>query len=630
MGAEDNSSAASEERESLIREELQRIFASDAFKTGKRAQDFLELIVEHALAGRIENLRERMLGAEMFGRPVDYDTANDAVVRVKASEVRRRLAEYYRSLETPPLVRIDLPTGSYVPQFSFEPTADAAQTPAGEADAPSSLRRWHLWAGIRRWHVVALGAVVAAGAIAGVILWNTRGIQEPIRSIAVLPLANYSGDPKEDYFADGMTESLITELGRISSLRVISRTSSMTYLRTTKTIPEIAHELSVDAVVEGSVEREGKRIRITVQLIDARKDEHLWAHSYDRDLTDVFALQSQVAAAIADHIRAELTPSESEHLNRPQSVDPEAMDLYLHGVERFNGKDPNEAIAFLQKAIAKAPDFAAAHDELAKAYGWAGDAGRLPYGEAFSKQEEEALKAIQLGDTRPEPHLDLARAALERNLDWATCASEIQQALSINPNSAAAHWMQADYLMRTGHEDRALSEVMVASQLDPVSASSFTDRAFIKYFARQYDAALDDMKQAAKLPHDPRQLDFALADIYVEKGRYNEAATLFAGFTGPHALGHLGNLYARQGKRKDAQAVIAQMEQEIEATGIGRYEIALIYAGLGDKDQAFKWLDAALETRDKGITFIKVDPCLDPLRFDPRFKNLIARVGFPS
>lgn len=629
MPAEGNLGAASVERESLIRAELQKIFASDAFKGGKRAQDFLELVVEHALAGRFDNLRERMLGAEMFRRPVDYDTANDAVVRVKASEVRRRLAEYYRSLETPPPIRIDLPTGSYVPQFSHPPKIENIEEPAGEAPIPPVPPR-RLWMGLSKWQLATLCTIVVAGALAGGVLWNRRGVPEPIRSIAVLPLANYSGDPKEDYFADGMTESLIAELGQISSLRVISRTSSMTYKGTKETIPEIAHELSVGAIVEGSVEREGNRVRITIQLIDARKDQHLWAHTYDRDLTDVFALQSEVAQAISNHIRAELTPTESARLNHPQHVNPEAMDLYLRGMERFNGKDPKNAIAFLQQAIAKAPDFAAAHVGLAKAYGWAGEAGRMPYGEAFSKQQEEAAKAIQLGDTSPEPHLELAHAALERNLDWATCEREIQRALAINPNSTAARWMNADYLMRTGQEDEAINEATIASQLDPVSASSFTNRAFIKYFARHYDAALDDMKQAAKLPHDPKQLDFALADIYVEKGRYKEAADLFAGFTGPHALGHLGNIYAREGKVREAQAIIEEMKQEIEKTGIGRYEIALIYAGLGDKDNAFKWLQVAFQTRDKGITFIKADPCLDPLRSDPRFNNLIAQVGFPS
>lgn len=629
MDADGDRNTATAERASLIRDELHKIFASDAFKGGKRAQDFLELIVEHALAGRFDNLRERMLGAEMFGRPVDYDTANDAVVRVKASEVRRRLSEYYRSLETPPLIRIDLPTGSYVPQFSYPRKADDAHPTAGAAEAvpPVSLRR--TWRSLRRWPVITLSAVVVAGAVAGVVLWNSTRAEEPIRSIAVLPLANYSGDPKEDYFADGMTESLIAELGQISSLRVISRTSSMTYKGTTKTIPEIAHELSVDAVVEGSVEREAKRVRITVQLIDARKDEHLWAHSYDRDLTDMFALQSQVAAAISNQIRAEVTPSETARLNRPQHVEPEAMDLYLRGIQRFNGTNPMEAVAYLEQAVAKAPDFAAAHDELAKAYGWAGESGRMPYGEAFSKQEEQALIAIRLGDTRPEPHLDLAQAALERNLDWVTCEREIQQALAINPNSTAARWMHADILMRTGHEKEAIAEATIASQLDPVSASSFINRAFIKYFARRYDAALDDMRKAAKLPHDPKQLDFALADIYVEKGMYKEAADLFKDFTGPHALGHLGNIYAREGKVKEAQAVITQMEQEVERSGIGRYEIAFIYAGLGDKDQAFKWLNSAFETRDKGITFLKVDPCLDPIRSDPRFKSLLARAGFP-
>ena len=292
MAGEWKPKAADEDRAARIRDELRTVLASEAFKGGKRAQDFLQLVVEHTLAGRLDNLRERMLGVEMFGRPVDYDTANDAVVRVKASEVRRRLAQYYGSLEVPPAVRIDLPPGSYVPQFSFEtaplvaPDSSVGTQPAELAAAPPPPAR-HFRFGMSRPFLVLTGClVVALVVVAAVLIWNSPPSRGPIRSIAVLPLANYSGDPNEDYFADGMTENLIAELGRISSLRIISRTSTMTYKGTHKTIPQIAQELSVDAVVEGSVERVGNRVRITTQLIDARSDQHLWAQTYDRDMTD--------------------------------------------------------------------------------------------------------------------------------------------------------------------------------------------------------------------------------------------------------------------------------------------------------------------------------------------------------
>lgn len=635
MPGEWKPTAADTDRAAQVREELRSILASDAFKGGKRAQDFLQLVVEHTLAGRLDSLRERMLGVEMFGRPVDYDTANDAVVRVKASEVRRRLAQYYGSLSVPPSLRIDLPPGSYVPQFSFDtaaaaPPSPAVTQPAAPVEAPPPPVR-HSRFRISRLSIVLAGcSLVAVAAVIAFLFWRRPPHQGPIRSIAVLPLVNYSGDPKQDYFADGMTENLIAELGRISSLRVISRTSSMTYKGTQKTIPQIAHELSVDAVVEGSVERSGDRVRITTQLIDARSDQHLWAQTYDRDMTDTLQLQSEVARAISDQINAKLTPAEEARLNQSQPVNPEAMELYMRGMQQFNGISPRDAIAYFEQAVDKDPKFGPAHAALADAYGWAGESGRMPYAEAFAKQREEALKAIELDDSRPEPHLQLALAALDQNWDWVTCRNELQRAVAMSPNSTSAHWSYAQYLIRIGRAEDAIAQADIALRLDPVSSRAYMNRAYIKYFARQYDAALDDLQLAANLPHTPKEFHFALGDIYVEKGLYREAAQKFQELGGPHSTGHLGNIYARQGRVRDAEAMVDQLKQEVQKSGIGRYEIALIYAGIGDKNNAFEWLERSFENRDKGITYLRIDPCLDPLRADPRFQELIKRVGFPA
>ena len=621
-----------------VREELRNILASEAFKGGKRAQDFLQLVVEHALAGRFENLRERMLGVEMFGRPVDYDTANDAVVRVKATEVRRRLAQYYASLETPPSVRIDLPPGSYVPQFSFDTASQAPPKSIGgsqprdlEEAAADALPTHRSRFRISRLVLVLLGCTVTTAIIGvAILIWKAQSPPGQIHSIAVLPLANYSGDSREDFFADGMTENLIAELGRISSLRVISRTSAMTFKGTHKTIPQIANELSVDAVVEGSVERAGNRVRITTQLIDARSDRHLWAQTYDRDMTDTLQLQSEVARAISDQIKAELTPAEVAHLNRTQQVNPQAMELYMRGMELFNGVTPHLAIDYFEQAVARDPEFGLAHAALADAYGWAGESGRMAYAEAFAKQREEALKAIELDDARPEPHLQLALAALDQDWDWITCENELRRAVAMSPNSTSAHSFYAQYLIRIGHAEEAIAEADIALRLDPVSSRAYMNRAYIKYFARRYDAALDDLQQAASLPHTSREFHFALGDIYAEKGLYQEAVQKFRELGGPHAIGHRGTVYARQGRVSDAEAIISHLKDEIEKSGIGRYEIAFIYAALGDKKGAFDWLERSFESRDKGLTYLKIDPCLDPLRADPRFQDLIKRVGFPS
>jgi len=632
------------DRSASVREHLSQVLASDAFKGSKRAQDFLNLVVEHALAGRLDSLRERMLGVEMFGRPVDYDTANDAVVRVKATEVRKRLTQYYQSLSARPSVRIDLPSGSYLPQFSFEssPVLSPAPPPgvdnpepdsgfiAQPPDAPRSPARTFGLKISTRILVFAAAVLLAAGALFAVLRWRAISTSRQIRSIAILPLVNFSGDPGQEYFADGMTEELTTDLGQVSSLRVISRTSTMTYKGTKKTLPEIARELQVDAIIEGSIEREGNRVRITTQLIDSRTDQHIWSQSYDRDMISVLKLQSEVARAIADQIRIQLTPSERARFDRPQQVNPEAVELYLQGRQHENTADPKGSVAYFRQAVEKDPSYAAAHAALANVYGWMGEAGWMPYAEAFSQQRAEALKAIELDDSRPEPHLELGSAAMNQSWDWATQKREIERALDLGPNSADVLVTYANYLNRLGRSKEAIAQGKLALQVDPVSSRSFLNTAFICYFGRQYDLALEQMQRAASLQHQPDESFFPLGVIYVEKGLYDEGIQEFQKIGDqPHALGHLGNAYARQGHVAEARAMIEKLKGHIDKTGIGRYEIAIVYAGLRENDHAFEWLEKAYQSRDKGLTYLKIDPCLDPLRSDPRFNDLVKRVGLP-
>jgi len=625
----------SPERLGLVRGHLKDVFASKAFAGSKRAQDFLQLIVEHALAGRLDSLRERMIGAEMFGRRIDYDTANDAVVRVKATEVRRKLAQYYQESTKAPLVRIELPSGSYVPKFHWE---DLTEPRTG--DLPSAPAEAHAMAvpgeSFRQWRVVAgtLAALVLIAAIGfiGFKVWPRKSVPEAEHhAIAVLPLQNLSGDPHQDYFADSMTEELIAALGQVSASRVISRTSMMTYKGTTKTLPQIARELGVDTVVEGSVLRQGNQVRITAQLIDARTDHHLWAHSYVRDLNDVLTLQAEVARTIADQIRIVVTPEERARLARPRTLDPEAQEFYLQGMQALGTGNPGNAIGYFQKAIDKDPNYAQAHAALANSYGWMGEAGWMPYSEAFPKEKAAAIKAIALDEALPEGHVQLAQAAMDLDWDWATEGKEFKRALELNPNSAAVRWAYSNYLERMGRLPEAISELQLALQLDPISSRAYHNTAFGYYFARQYDQALLQMQHASALRHEPGELIFPLAVIYVEKGMYDEAIQQFQKLGGqPHALGHMGNAYARIGRVAEAREMISELQKQVQNTGVGRYEIALVYAGLGEKEEAFAWLEKSFVARDKGLTYLKIDPCLDPLRSDSRFQDLVRRVGLPS
>ena len=629
----------SPERLGLVRDHLQDVFASKAFAGSKRAQDFLQLIVEHALAGRLDSLRERMIGAEMFGRRIDYDTANDAVVRVKATEVRRKLAQYYQESTKPPLVRIELPSGSYVPKFHWESLPDphpdphpgeappAPPEPSASAAPGETFRQLRVVAG-----TLAALALIAAIGYVGFKVWPRRPAPEPEHhAIAVLPLQNLSGDPRQDYFADSMTEELITDLGQVSASRVISRTSTMTYKGTTKTLPQIARELGVDTVVEGSVLRQGKQVRITAQLIDARTDHHLWAHSYVRNLNDVLTLQAEVARTIADQIRIAVTPEERARLARPRTIDPEAQELYLQGMQSLDTGNPGRAIGYFEKAIDKDTNYAQAYAALADSYGWMGEAGWMPYSEAFPNERAAAVKAIALDEALPEGHVQLAHAAMNLDWDWATEGKEFKRALELNPNSAPVRWAYSNYLERMGRVSEAISELQLALQLDPLSSRAFHNSAFGYYYARQYDQALLQMQHASALRHEPAELIFPLGVIYVEKGMYAEAIQQFQKLDDqPHALGHMGNAYARMGRVAEARQMISELQKHVQNTGVGRYEIALVYAGLGEKDEAFAWLEKAFVVRDKGLTYLKIDPCLDPLRSDSRFQDLVRRVGLPS
>ncbi len=642
------------EQVALVRQHLKDLLSSHAFAGSKRTQDFLLLIVNHTLEGDIESLRERMIGAELFGRPISYDTGSDSVVRVRASEVRKKLALYYSGSKEKLTVRIELPSGSYVPRFHFEPEpikpssqaevillvsaehaavphpdqtgSNTAQNAPGDSSHP--LRRSK---GSRPILIVSL---LGLGLFLGFALLALKkwAVASPspseIRSVAILPLQNLSSDPAQEYFADGMTEELINDFGQVSTLRVISLTSAMSYKGTKKKLPEIARELSVDGVVEGGVMRDGNHLRISVQLIDARTDRPVWARTYVRNLSSDLPWQGEVAQAIAEEISIKVTPQEQARLDRKRAIDPEAQDLYLHGILLRESDDCAKAINYFNRAIDKNPAYAQAHSALASCYGRLGESGRIPYEEAFSRQKAEALRATELDDSLSEAHAELANTAMTLDWDWPTAEAQFRLALELNPNSATSHEKYAFYLIRTGHQREALAEIERSVELDPVSPSTFHAEGFIYYFSKQYDQALGVSKTVQGLKMNLPDWNFLRGDVYVEKGMYTESIESFLrSGDGPYALGHLGNAYARAHQSDAANRTIAELEEHVRKDGVGRYEIALVYAGLGDKKEAFKWLEDAFHAHDVGLVYLKVDPCLDPLRSDPRFTDLMRRVG---
>ncbi len=446
--------------------------------------------------------------------------------------------------------------------------------------------------------------------------------------MVVLPFENLSGDPKQEYFADGITEELIADLGQMSNLRVISRTSAMSFKGTRKELPEIARALSVDGVVEGSVLRQGSLVRITARLIDAKTDRPLWGESLTRNSTDVLATEGELAHSIASELSIKVSPQAQAHLSRAASVNVEAEDLYLQGMLNFHSGNCENAMTYFQKAIEADAHFANAYAALANCYGLLGEGGWMPYSEAFSNQKNDALQAISLDDSLSEGHAELASALLDKDWDWNGAEKEFREALALNPNSARVHQQYGSYLGLIGNSSTAIEEGQIAMKLDPLSGRAVSDLAYIYYFSRRYDEALSLLKRAESSDPSLQPDIFAFADVYAEKGMYQASINEFLKLgDNPHALGHLGNAYARAGQIDSARAIIAQLEQRTQRDQLGAYEIALVYTGLGRKDDAFLWLQHALENHDRGLLFLKIDPPLDPLRSDPRFDPFLARVG---
>ncbi len=481
-------------------------------------------------------------------------------------------------------------------------------------------------------------SMVAALALAVVALitwriWDQVVIAPgPIRSIAVLPLDNLSGDPEQEYFADGMTEVLIASLARIGGLRVISRTSSMAYKNSDRTLPQIASELNVDAVVEGSVMRAGDRVRITTQLIRADSDEHLWSDSYERDLEDVLALQREVAGAIADEIELKLAPAQAQGGGRP--VDPEAFEGYLKGRHHWNkrtGADIRKSIEYFETAIALDPDWALAHSGLAQAYVLLApfDPSERPR-DSMPRARAAAERALELDDELAPAHTALAGVRMWYDWDWEGAEAEFQRALELDPSYATAHHWYALHRLSMKKQD-ALEHIQRARELDPLSMIIGTIMGQILLFAREYDRSIETLRETLELDPGFTYGQVSLARAYAAKGMHEEAVEVAERLarTDPgsrRGMVTLALAYAGAGQREDALRIL----EEVRGSALYPPSVAYVYAALGEADAAFEWLEKAYERRSIGVTWIRVDPGFDPIRSDPRWDDLMRRIGFPE
>jgi TolB-like protein/DNA-binding winged helix-turn-helix (wHTH) protein/Flp pilus assembly protein TadD len=592
-----------------------------------------------------EELQKRIWPADTF---VDFDHGLHAAVN-------RLRAALNDSAEKPRYVETVGRRG-----YRFIAAVDGARTtpqPAvpGEKAAPEragdpgwlSFRGKALW---NSWTGLILGFALAVLVVGGLIAFNFRELRSPIfgsasrhpfHSLAVLPLDNVNADPKQEYFADGMTEELITQLSKLGAVRVISHTSVMQYRGTQKSLRQIATELRVDAVVEGAVQLDGNRVRITAQLIDGATDEHIWAENYDRELGDVLLLQSDVATAIAKQIDLRLTPQQQQKLQAgAHPVNPDAYQSYLLGRYYWNQRTANglaKSGQYFQDAIKKDPNFALAYSGLSDYYAFLtliGGPEILPPRQAMLQSKNAAIKALQLDDSSAEAHTSMAHVLHNYDWDFTKAEAEFQRAIELNPNYSTAHHLYAHLLMQMGRPDESLREAKRALELDPLSPFINNGLARQYYLSRQYDKAIAQCQRATEI--DPAYLPsrILLGLIYDQTGKMAEAISelkqardMAPALPMAHALLAYG--YARAGNKAEAQKELDELTQMSHTRYVPTSYFALVAIASGDKDKAFALLQQSFQERSEQILYLRVEPLVDPIRGDPRLSALIRSVGLP-
>jgi TolB-like protein/DNA-binding winged helix-turn-helix (wHTH) protein/Flp pilus assembly protein TadD len=590
----------------------------------------LAILVEHG--GEVvtrEELQRQIWTADTF---VDFDHGlHNAIARIR--EVLGDSAETPRYIET-------LPRRGYrfigtVEDFRTPPSAEEPVAPVSPNVPVASLLKGN----------PTLVLILCALLLLGVGAWTAwryvraKAAAQPIRSIAVLPLANLSGDPSEEFFADGMTDQLITDLAQIGSLRVISRTSVMQYKGAKKALPEIARELHVDAIVEGSVVRSGPRVRVTAQLVHARSDQHLWADTYDRDLGDVLKLQGEVADAIAQQVRAQLTATQQSRLRQGSPVNPAAYDAYLRGRIFFvNGSSKPETLRqaqhFFEQSLHEDPNFALAYAGLADSYVYLSFVGAMPKDEAHESAKAALAKALQLDESIGEAHdtLGLLDSAFDWN--WDAADREFSRAIALAPSYSCAHEDRAMFLPLIGRRADALAEIKQIDQLDygPIAAGV---ESFAYFELRDYPALIGASQRALLLDPSDWGEHYRLGAGYEGTGRLSEAifeykkAVEMSGDSQSRVA--LAHAYAAAGNKAEAQKILHDLERKAKENSASPYTMATIYAGLGETDKAFAFLEESYAQKSMSLpAWLESDLTLDVLRSDPRFQNLLNRMGLKN
>jgi TolB-like protein/DNA-binding winged helix-turn-helix (wHTH) protein/Tfp pilus assembly protein PilF len=592
----------------ISREELrQQLWPSDTFV------DF-----EHGLNTSVKDLRTVL--SDSPGEPRYIETLPRLGYRFIAKVEAAAIAP--AAAPAPyPAPAVEFP----VPQAAIEvPARQPARTP------------------MRRWAVLFIALAALGGSVAGYFRWTHSPIGlRPAHAhpmLAVLPFENLTGDTAQDYFSDGMTEEMIAQLGRVDPdhLGVIARTSVMHYKHSDEQVDQIGRELGAEYVLEGSVRRDADKVRISAQLIETKDQARIWARQYDRELSGLLALQSEIAQEAADEIllalgepKAPVTASTT--LQVPKSY--EAYDLYLKGRFFWNKRTPQgfeRAVKLFNRAIEKDPGYAPAYAGLADTYAVMGEYGIAPLNEVIPKARGAALKALDLDEKLAEAHASLALIAQNYDWDWQTADKEFRRAIVLDPNYATGHHWYAEHLALLGRFAEAFPEIQRARQLDPLSLIIQADNAAFLYFSRQYDPAIAEFRAVMEMDPDFPRVHM-IVGAYVQQGRFAEALADIETWRRSDKVTYWtwtmeAYVRARAGQPAQAQRALQQL-RSMDQRIIDPFAMSTPYVGLGDKDQAFARLDKAIVNHSPGLTAIKVDPTFDPLRSDPRFQLLLVQVG---
>ena len=488
--------------------------------------------------------------------------------------------------------------------------------------------------------VFRVALLILVPLVVGVLAYALYTREKPrpaISSIMVLPLENLSGDPAEEYFADGMTDALIGDLAQIGGMHVISRTSSMHYKGTKKSLPQIAGEINVDAVVEGTVQRSGDRVVVRAQLIHAATDRHLWVQTYTRDMRDVLDLQREIAQAVAREVRIQLTPGEQARFTSRRAVQPKAYDNYLQGRYLYWNKrteeNLNKAIELFQNAIKEDSSYAPAYVGLADCYNALSvvQVGALKPLEGRRRAEQAATKALELDGGLAEAYTALGYIN-HYNWNWTVAEQHFKRALELNPSYANAHNFYASYLMSRGRVDESIAASNRARELDPFSLAISAQRGFLLENARRYGEAIEQLRAVIAMDPNNYQAYWILGHTYAANKQWEEAVAaaekaVELSERGPGALGMLGLAYGLAGRKADAMKILDELLELNKSRYVTPAALCNVYIGLGDKEQTFVWLEKAYQERSNYIAYLKVFPIVDPIRSDGRFAELVKRVG---